>query len=554
MPEPEGTAIDQHQPPGTLARLAQLAWQALPAVAGAISLLGFVALIGGAIQWVRFWAAGLPADQAVRAVPEQELVTIGAVSLVGFSIIGLLAALGLYLLDKRGNATLGTLRGLFALAVIELFVALALVDLPKTTNWLLAAGIVVTGLLAYTALADVPRILRHRKADEREAELAEEALREAAERFRSASDHYDDAFFRTQLPPFDPPRSGAGADRPPPERPWSVPPDVETGLLVALRQAAVQLHRADREWDSAVERWVAAAAGDERERREKATRELRTDRPPTEEELEDICRPEPDPHPEGLPLRERLRVRWRGRRRSWQRLWRVARSKRAGAGTAAFLLLGISLPVLIVGENEEETLFGVVALVVAALTAATFGVAHITAKFAWYGIAAFASLIVFGATLNVGRTVRDPQVQPVALIRKGDDRPVCGLYVTETDKRLYVARVQVDDDAAQYGAVAGAGRMFWVPVDAIDVVSVGPLQNIPEARRRAIELTGEIQDDRATEPTSSTDSDLASAADPDRNRGCTQTNLSDEALEALERARDRATRRAARTSRARRDP
>jgi hypothetical protein len=161
--------------------------------------------------------------------------------------------------------------------------------------------------------------------------------------------------------------------------------------------------------------------------------------------------------------------------------------------------------------------------VVVLLTAATFGVAHVTAKFAWYGIAAFASLILFGAALNIGRTVRDPQVQPVALVRKADDQALCGVYVTETDKRIYLGRVQVDRDASESGAEIKAGRIFWVPVDQVDVVSVGPLQNIQPARERAVELTGEIQADRATKaPAEQT---------PGKNSGCTTTNLSDDAID-----------------------
>jgi hypothetical protein len=54
----------------------------LAAIATGIGVLGFVTFVGGAVQYGRFRAAGLSAEDAVAVVPTQSLVVIGAAALV----------------------------------------------------------------------------------------------------------------------------------------------------------------------------------------------------------------------------------------------------------------------------------------------------------------------------------------------------------------------------------------------------------------------------------------------------------------------------------------
>jgi hypothetical protein len=75
------------------ARASSLALQLVPVLGGTAGFVAFVAIIGGAIEWVRFDAAGLPATQAVYATPEGELVVAGAWDLAVFVLLGLLAVL-----------------------------------------------------------------------------------------------------------------------------------------------------------------------------------------------------------------------------------------------------------------------------------------------------------------------------------------------------------------------------------------------------------------------------------------------------------------------------
>jgi hypothetical protein len=472
---PPAQTTDTEPPRGLLARLGELAWQALPAIAGAIGVVGFVTLVGGAIQWVRFWSAGLPADQAVRVMPEAELVTMGAASLILFTVAGLLAVLLLYVLDSDGNASLRTLGGLFVLAVLELLVALLVVDLP-TWEWLaFAAGFLLAGAVAYWALSNVPASLEERDACAR----ADGTLREAWRRFRDAQDRYDDIWDQVRPTPNGDDNGGDGA---------AVPSSsVDQGLLAALRQATVGVRRARRDWERALERWLRTAPQKEKNHREKVVRELGgpaadggerakpdTDRPPSEEAVETALAAH---GPHLLP--------------------------RATPAAGVVLVVIATVGLLAVFGNDEERLLAGVILVVALLTAANFGLARATRRFAWYGVGALLSLMMFGAALNIGRTLLDPEVQPLALVRTSDATPLCGVYVTETDDRVYMGRVVQDEGDGEVGSDAGAGRMFWIPSDQIDVVSVGPLQTIDDAEVRARMLMREVLADRPLKAASS---------------------------------------------------
>src|SRR4051812_41844216 len=77
-------------PSGFEATVTDAAKKILVTLLTAVGSLSFVVLTGGAILWVRFASADLPADQAVVAVPRTELLVIGAAALVGFVLAGLL--------------------------------------------------------------------------------------------------------------------------------------------------------------------------------------------------------------------------------------------------------------------------------------------------------------------------------------------------------------------------------------------------------------------------------------------------------------------------------
>jgi hypothetical protein len=67
-----------------------------------LTVVGVVTVTGGAILWARFSAAGLPADQAVAAVPDAELIAVGAGRLLRYAFIALVALVFLYVVDPTG--------------------------------------------------------------------------------------------------------------------------------------------------------------------------------------------------------------------------------------------------------------------------------------------------------------------------------------------------------------------------------------------------------------------------------------------------------------------
>jgi hypothetical protein len=79
---------------------------AFPAIVSGIGFVGFVSLLGAAVVWMRYSTAGLPADQAVHDLPLSEWVATGAVTLVLYLLLGLAAALVVYLLQEAVIASM----------------------------------------------------------------------------------------------------------------------------------------------------------------------------------------------------------------------------------------------------------------------------------------------------------------------------------------------------------------------------------------------------------------------------------------------------------------
>ncbi len=127
--------------------LKENATQVAAALLTAGGFVGFVALAGGAIAWTRFYAAELPADQAVDAVSRSELVTIGAVALVFFGVGGALAVLTVRLVDRHGRPSRAMTWSLVVLATLEglaaVLVAAEAGEQSAARNWLAALAVVV---------------------------------------------------------------------------------------------------------------------------------------------------------------------------------------------------------------------------------------------------------------------------------------------------------------------------------------------------------------------------------------------------------------------------
>ena len=348
VPDPPG------QGASTLAALAALVPLGLKAAAGALGLVGFVAVIGAAITWVRFYAARLPADQAVAAIPKTELVVIGAAALTFYLILGAVAVVVVYLIDRRGRATKRMKRGIFVLVVIGMWAA----------------------------------IVQAREVDD----------------------------------------------------------DLRTGIAVGVLLAAV----------------VTAVRV---------------------EALE-------------------------GHSPTVARLLRWLQTPGPGCGIVGAILgrrfntIAVRLLVLVVlGEvallawlsSTNATSLALVLAAAMGLGAICVGVARGTGdRFPLYGVTVFLALVLFGGILNAMRVFLTPVMQPSAVVLKGRPAGLEAIYVTETDKRLYLATVErlCDTDASgkvlgSNRVVPGSGRIFWLDRNLIASYAVGPQQPIADLAARA---------------------------------------------------------------------
>jgi hypothetical protein len=512
------------EPATKTGRLFDLLMQALPAVGGTIGFVGFVAVIGGAVEWIRFRAAELPADQAVQVVPREQLVTIGAVSIVAFTLLGLMAVLIAYLIDRRGDASAPTWRAVVALSGAGLIATVVIADL----RWWVVVGVILWILaVALLSVGTLDRAAQRWLVRRRVGPRTLRALLDAGTRLNDA-----EARFLTARDELTGPR-------------W--PPDLEE-LAIAERRAASALWVAVRELERLAERIVRESVDSGA-----------APPPPTYE----TSPPEPDPDRWGeralrhraeiardrankarqvavQPADERVRKSLRDqiayvRREGLTALLELRQRGLIAAGCALVLaaiaallarhgdgelwLIPVGLlPLVALGLQrirlftftltavgtffllvfDESRWLVIMVVVVAVLAAAILAVAHVTSRFAWYGIAVFLAVQLFGAALEATRIARFPQLQPVALVRKSDDVGICGVYITQTSDRIYLGHVEVSR-SDPHNADPGSGRIFWVPREDVDVVSLGPLMDIRYANTRAAAMLREVYRDRAAE-------------------------------------------------------
>jgi predicted outer membrane lipoprotein len=70
----------------------------LAAVAGGIGVIGFVTFVGGAVVWARLQGVGFPAAPALGVIPTQDLVVIGAETMVPLILVAIGVVVALVLL------------------------------------------------------------------------------------------------------------------------------------------------------------------------------------------------------------------------------------------------------------------------------------------------------------------------------------------------------------------------------------------------------------------------------------------------------------------------
>jgi hypothetical protein len=351
-----------------------LVLQVAAAVATGIGILGFVVFFGGAILWVRFDHAGLPANEAVAVVSEPVLLTTGASFLAPVLLLAVGAVAALLGLDLA----LGTLR-----AYREL------------------------------QLDDDPVALQ-RAADTKRAEAGQWLA--AAGRIRAVREAWAD--LRTS--------GGSSGD--------DDPTQLAAREVELLRSAA----QSDREATELARQAAGAFA--------------------TVKTASSV---------EELTVEKRRLV------------------------TGLFLAaVAVAELVFIAGQPALAVSFGTaLALIALALATAGFSwfVFRKTQKLLWLGVAVFISVGIFAGAATYARTVEDPKIEAVALLRNSEHGaiPVTGFFVAETSDRVYVGT---------HADTAGLGGSRLVVLASEDVtdIAVSELLSPDEAASRAFELALEL--------------------------------------------------------------
>lgn len=423
----------------------------VPIVLTGASLVGFVAFAGAVIVWSRFSALEVPADQAVKAVPRDELVATGSSLLLIFGFFGVLALLAMYLVDRGGRATTGMSRALLALAAVECLTSIAVLSAKPPGEKVLPAilfALLVLAVLAVTfaeSLVNRADTLPRRPGETLEPEDTAENLLGAAE--EDLEEHAKSrlifgvvVFFAYAVALL-----VAIVDLP---LAWRVAGFLASGGLLLAAAFLPQLRG-----------WLGRLRG----------RNSRRDPSPEDD----------DKKPAPPPITE-------GKRLATHRPYRFGLSSAGGFVATGLIALAVALPALLL----RELWLAVSLFVAAALAFGLWRVACISKQnFMWFGLTVFLSVPMFGTLTLMARNLDDPQVQPMALIRAtdGPDEAIQGLYVTEGDDRVYFANVSTEGCSGE--VTDHSGRLLWVPRDEVVAMSIGPLQSVVDASRSALEMS-----------------------------------------------------------------
>jgi hypothetical protein len=157
-------------------------------------------------------------------------------------------------------------------------------------------------------------------------------------------------------------------------------------------------------------------------------------------------------------------------------------------GTLVALALGV-----VGGLVTHEYWAGLALPLAAFLGLVALRVAHRGRRFAWFGVAVFFSVAFFGAVVGTLHSLAEPQVQPMALIRKGDGATegLQGIFIAENDERVYMASVQ-RTGCGKKTLRSDSGRLFWVPRDQVVTYAVGPPQNVERAANAVPEMLQDL--------------------------------------------------------------
>ncbi|MGV1048271.1 MAG: OmpA family protein [Solirubrobacterales bacterium] len=409
------------------------------------SLVGFVAFAGAVIVWTRFQAINVPPDQAVKAMPREELVATGSSLLLIFGFFGVLTVLAAYLVDRSGRATPGMVRWLLAVLAVEGVTAVILTEHLSPGRTVVIATMFLFPVFLTFLLTFVPILTRF------EDELAARESETLAPKIPLLQQRHNRQWIkRDQLRPMGA-ALACGA--------------VSAGLLVGLEPALTDFV-AYLAFGLALAALILALVG-----LVPVIRRLWRIWKEQMEARESARAAKARPRVEVLPVHRPQRFYFRslGIALSW-----------------GLMLVAVVLPALVLWQFWLAISLGVAV----ALTGSLWRIAVLPKPgFMWFGLAVFLSVPLFGTLTLMARNLAHPQVQPMALIRSSDgpDEAIQGLYVTEGDDRIYFAEVATE--GCRNEVTPTSGRLLWVPKSEVVAMSLGPLESVEQASRSALEMS-----------------------------------------------------------------
>lgn len=126
------------------------------AIATAVGVVGLLAVVGGAVTWLRFSQTGLPTQTALSVTPKHDLISLGATGLVIFVGLATLIVAGLFAINPTGEPGRWT-RVVAALLVVGAFYYVVLAsDFERRSEAILlvAAAALAVGCLRVASATD----------------------------------------------------------------------------------------------------------------------------------------------------------------------------------------------------------------------------------------------------------------------------------------------------------------------------------------------------------------------------------------------------------------
>ena len=165
-----------------------------------------------------------------------------------------------------------------------------------------------------------------------------------------------------------------------------------------------------------------------------------------------------------------------------ERRWRYVRF-----ALLALLLVGLELTLVYFREWLELWQIAVLVAVSLGTTALAVGVYHATRKFSWFAVVAFLGVSAFQGVATHYEITTVPRVEPAAVLIGGVE-PIAGVFVAETDDRIYLG-------VSSTGVVGESASLVALPRGKVQGLAVGQLAKVrpdddseTDATERADEL------------------------------------------------------------------